>query len=221
MIPGIIASSRKSGPVVTHVARDLWQRTLTNDLGTANVGGAWVYWGPATGMAVNNGTASFTVTSSQMRMATLPVSQTACVIRTWASWNAAYGDAVQTITILGRAVGAGPSNLQARIRVEAANLIRLRIQRDDSEIVGSWTHPTAYTAGRKIHVVLEVSGTSPSLVRCKLWLDGDAEPGTWTLSGTDATAGYQTAGQVGIRADLSTSANTRILTWGPLEVTAP
>lgn len=221
MIPGIIASSRKSGPVVTYVARDRWLRTATGDWGQADVGGTWVHWGASTGMTVDNGTSSMTMGSGVQKMATLPVSQTSAVMRTWFSWDATYGDAVQHCTIMGRAVGAGPSNLQARIRIEAANLIRLRIQRDEAEIVGSYVHPTAYTAGRKIHVVLEVSGTSPTLVRCKLWLDGDAEPGTWTLSGTDSTAGYQSAGTLGLRANLGTSANSRTITWGPLEVTAP
>lgn len=222
MIPGVVASSKRVAAGIAYLARDLWQRTLTNDLGTANVGGAWSISGTSTGMTVNNGTASFTMGSGAQKQASLEdVPQTANVLRTWASWDQAYGDSVQHFTIMGRHFASG--NYQARVRVESANLIRLRIQRDEVEIVGSWVHPTAYTAGRKVYVVLEVSGTSPTLVRCKVWLDGDAEPGTWTLSGTDNTADFQAAGTVGLRANLSSSAggNTRTITWGPLEVTAP
>ena len=219
MIPGVVASSRR---VATgYIARDLWLRTLTNDWGDANIGGTWAYWGTPTGLTVNNGTASMTMGSAVMKMATLPVPRSAVLMKTWASWNAAYGDATQHFTVAGRVIGDTPIYYQARVRVEAANLIRLRIQRDETEIVGSWTHPTAYTAGRKIHLVLEVSGTSPTLVRCKLWLDGDAEPAGWTLSGTDSTASHQVAGVVGLYANLGASANTRTITWGPLEVTAP
>lgn len=41
-------------------------------------------------------------------------------------------------------------------------------------------------------------GTSPTTLRARFWLDGDAEPGTWAFDTTDATAALQEAGLVGL-----------------------
>lgn len=223
MILGIIASSFKKA--VAYIARDTWARTLSNDWGTADIGGTWVYWGSGSFMYVNQGTASMQLSSALQRMVTLPVSKTAVLMRTWFSWNGIYGDAVMHNTVIGRLVpGGSQTTYQARVRIESGNVIRLRIQRDETELGGSsYVHPNAYTANTKMYLVLEVSGTNPTLIRAKFWLDGETEPTSWTLSATDSTSTGQGAGDIGLRGNLTTSAagNSRTVTWGPLEVTAP
>ena len=42
----------------------------------------------------------------------------------------------------------------------------------------------------------------------RAWVDGSAEPSTWAYTVTDSTAGFQTAGAVGIQGRLSSSATS-------------
>jgi len=45
---------------------------------------------------------------------------------------------------------------------------------------------------------LQVTGTAPTTLRAKVWVAGQAEPGAWQLTGTDATAAMQVPGGIGI-----------------------
>jgi len=47
-------------------------------------------------------------------------------------------------------------------------------------------------------VRLQVTGTSPTTVRAKVWGGSQTEPSGWTLTTTDSTAALQTAGSVGL-----------------------
>src|SRR5690606_4918974 len=60
--------------------------------------------------------------------------------------------------------------------------------------------------GELLQVRAEVTGTSPTTVRAKVWADGTSEPEDWAVSATDSTAKLQAPGGVGLRAYLSGSA---------------
>src|SRR5207237_791843 len=47
---------------------------------------------------------------------------------------------------------------------------------------------------------VQFQGVNPTSVRARAWLDGTAEPSSWTLNTTDSTGAEQTAAAVGIRA---------------------
>ena len=49
-----------------------------------------------------------------------------------------------------------------------------------------------------LSVRVQVTGTAPTVVRARVWRTGQAEPTTWQVSATDATAGLQVAGAVGV-----------------------
>ena len=58
-----------------------------------------------------------------------------------------------------------------------------------------------YTAApQQLLLRLQVTGTSPTTVRAKVWLAGTAEPAAWLLTSTDSTAGLQAPGGVGVKA---------------------
>jgi hypothetical protein len=65
-----------------------------------------------------------------------------------------------------------------------------------------------YTAGAKLRVRVEASGTSPTTVRAKVWPSSGAEPSAWLNTATDSTSGLQTAGSVGWVLYLSSGATT-------------
>ena len=50
------------------------------------------------------------------------------------------------------------------------------------------------------------SGTNPTTISMRAWADGSAEPATWQLTLTDATAALQAPGTVGLRTFLSGTA---------------
>ncbi|MER7131989.1 serine/threonine-protein kinase [Streptosporangium saharense] len=64
---------------------------------------------------------------------------------------------------------------------------------------------TGLTAGVAMRVRVQVTGTSPTTIRGKVWAAGAAEP-DWLLSVTDATSGLQVPGGAGIATYLSRKA---------------
>jgi hypothetical protein len=69
-----------------------------------------------------------------------------------------------------------------------------------------------YVAGDQLRVRVQVSGTSPTTVRAKVWRVGDTEPATWLVAATDSTAALQVPGGIGLASYLSgTSTNAPVL----------
>ena len=60
-----------------------------------------------------------------------------------------------------------------------------------------------YTAGMQLKLRFQVTGTAPTTLRLKVWPASATEPTTWQKTATDAGAGLQSAGAVGITAYLS------------------
>jgi len=69
-----------------------------------------------------------------------------------------------------------------------------------------------YAVGDVLNVRLEVSGNSPTTVRAKVWKQGTTEPAAWQRTASDATAGLQAAGAIGVAPYLSSSANNAPIT---------
>jgi len=63
-----------------------------------------------------------------------------------------------------------------------------------------------YTPGAKLLIRVQATGSSPTTLRSRVWLQGTPEPSTWLQTVTDSTDGLQVAGGVGVVAYLSGSA---------------
>jgi hypothetical protein len=63
-----------------------------------------------------------------------------------------------------------------------------------------------YSAGLSLSVRLQVTGTSPTTVRARVWVTGQTEPSTWQRTATDSTAALQASGTVGTIGYLSGTA---------------
>jgi large repetitive protein len=63
----------------------------------------------------------------------------------------------------------------------------------------------SFTPGALINVRFQVSGTSPTTLKVKVWPSTSPQPAAWTLTATDSTAGLQAAGAVGVTTYLSGS----------------
>lgn len=62
--------------------------------------------------------------------------------------------------------------------------------------------------GTRLDLRVQATGVSPTTVRARVWAHGTAEPSTWQQSVTDATAGLQEPGGIGVYGYLSGSAST-------------
>ena len=79
-----------------------------------------------------------------------------------------------------------------------------------------------YVGGTDLKVHAQVSGVSPTTLNARLWPATGTEPATWQVSRTDATAGLQAPGSVGLRAyTSSTTTNTPVTVAFDSFVAAP
>jgi hypothetical protein len=126
------------------------------------------------------------------------------------------GNGVYLFTVGRRVSGAGDYRLQTRLRSDG--LVGVSILRVDaagvqtvikSEVTVASYH---FVAGDKLNVRFQVTGTSPTTLRAKVWPAALTEPATWLVTGTDSTAGLQVPGSVGFIAYLSGSGTNAPIT---------
>lgn len=100
------------------------------------------------------------------------------------------GSNCQTAQPLGRSNVGGTQFYLALI--QTANLILYKNNSGFSSI-GSAAHGLTLSVGTLVRIRLQCTGTT---IRARAWIDGNAEPGTWTVSVTD---GSFSAGSQGVR----------------------
>ncbi|WP_046014110.1 PKD domain-containing protein [Microbacterium sp. SA39] len=193
------------------LATDEFNRAVTGGWGTSNLGGAWATTGGNAAFSVAAGQGVVTLAPSHTREARLAVSATNTVLDVTFAADVASVGGTTSITLHGRTVGT--SVYSARLRLEPAGVVRMYILRDETAIGNSFVLPTAYVAGQVLHARLSVTGTNPTTIAAKAWVEGQTEPLAWQLQGTDATAAMQAAGGVGIKtavSSASTNASTKL-----------
>jgi hypothetical protein len=68
----------------------------------------------------------------------------------------------------------------------------------------------SFTPGDTFLLRVQAEGGGPTTIRARAWEQGTAEPTSWKATATDATAGLQQAGSVGIRTVNTTSTATTL-----------
>lgn len=192
-------------PKFAVVAEDQFQRTAATGWGTADKGGAWT---------TSGGNASFSVDGSAGRIVSNIYDTRGAMLNSVSSKNADLTakfavdrtGAGYSWTLIGRQIGS--DNYSARVRFEAGNTMRLYILHGEAAIGASYVLPGTYVPGDELSVRLQVTGTSPTTVRAKVWRSADAEPASWQLSGTDTTSALQAPGSVGVLTYLGGSSTT-------------
>jgi hypothetical protein len=124
--------------------------------------------------------------------------------------KAATGGAIY-LSVVGRhVVGAGDYRANVRLQTNGkvgVTLVRASAAGTESTIKTEVAVAgVTYTASTNLRVRLQVTGTSPTTVRAKVWLASATEPAAWTTTVTDTTAGMQVPGGVGLVTYLSGSA---------------
>jgi PKD repeat protein len=209
---GQVTVTAPTGPPV--VASDTFNRTVSNGLGTAEIGGAWTALYGSTRQSVTNGVGTFSLAAGSQAGSYLnSVSETGMDL-TGTVWlgQAPTGGGVNVL-FTGRRVALN-QEYRLRLRFLAngqvwAGWTRLNGTTADTLIGAEFLLPGgAYTPGTQLRVRLDVTGTGTTQLNARIWAATAAEPTTWTLSRTDTTASLQAAGGIGVMGYLSGSATT-------------
>jgi len=106
------------------------------------------------------------------------------------------------VNVAGRYLAAG-NEYRARVRFTATtvSVAAMRVAGGGAAVViGSDVNLPALpsTPNTWYRVRMRVTGTNPTTIKIKVWLDGGAEPASWQVSVSDSTAGLQAAGVTGV-----------------------
>ncbi|WP_298459554.1 LamG-like jellyroll fold domain-containing protein [uncultured Cellulomonas sp.] len=195
---------------------DDFERSLTAGWGTASRGGPWT---ASPGSAVVGGQGSHVLGKPGVLMTSYlgQVSSTSADVQLTVGADKDAGAGTQILSVVGRRVGT--AEYRARVRLGAGGAVSLQVERDATALQA--VSAGTYAPGERLRVRLQVTGTSPTTLRAKVWKATAAEPAGWQVSATDATAALQAGGSVGVTSYLSGSATNApvAVTWDDLRVT--
>ena len=205
------AFSINRGAATAALASDTFSRSVAAGFGNAETGGAWTVTGSTSGYAVDGSNGLLKLSPGASRKAVLPTVSTG-------SATAAISVAV-TGTISGGGVHV---SLQPRVRPDSSayrskvwisndgvgHLSIAKVSAGGAQTVLATAPATlsSVTSGRRVMVRTQVTGSSPTTVRARMWFAGTAEPSAWQVQVTDGTPALQGPGAVGVFAYESSSA---------------
>ncbi|MFD5277259.1 PKD domain-containing protein [Pseudarthrobacter sp. NPDC058362] len=191
------------GALVGVLAADAFGRTSASGWGNADTGGPWSIGG--------GGPASYTVGSGvgtmvlgaagTLRQTTLAdLSLTAAEIQVKVSQDRIANGGGSFLGVVGRKVSADEYRAKLRIFANGGTALYLtRVSGGAETTLQSVSVPgLTVAANDDLQLRLQVSGTSPTAIRAKVWRDGAAEPSDWLLTASDTTASLQSAGTSGL-----------------------
>ena len=193
----------------TVFAQDDFGRTVANGWGSADVGGPWNLGGPAARWSVSGGQGRVSLNGGNGYTAYLPdVSSTTTEVSGVVTTDKVPTGGGQYVSVIGRRVSSSV-DYRAKIRMASNGQVAVWVTRNAAAgetVLTSATLPgVSYAAGDQLKVRLQVTGTSPTTLRVKIWKSTVTEPAAWSLTSTDSTAGFQVAGSIGMYAYLSSS----------------
>lgn len=196
-------------------ATDSFSRSVSGGWGSADKGGAWSIPAGSGQFSVAGGTGQIKLKAGDGFKATLgSVSSTSTDSTVRLSLDRAPNGDGQFVSIIGR--DRGSSNYEAKVRVTGTGQVTVWLARTvngSSSVIEHTTPSMTLSAGGTLALRLQVTGTSPTTVRAKVWKDGSAEPSGWTVSGSDGSSALQQAGSVGLWSYASSN-----MTNGPISV---
>jgi PKD repeat protein len=207
-------------PAAVTVVSDAFSRTVAAGFGSADVGGTWAVSGSSSNASVSGGAGKLVMrTAGSGQTATIPgtvATSRSDTTVTLSVDKAATGSGIY-LSVLPRRV-PGQGEYRAKLRLQTPSAVRVTLDRATSagaetNILPVVTVPgITYAAGDRLLLRVQAIGTSPTMLRVKVWKAQTAEPTTWTASATDSTAGLQSAGTFGFTTYLSGTATNAPVT---------
>lgn len=205
-------------PPVTVLAADAYGRTLASGWGSADTGGAWTFSGSATNLSVGSGVGQVRLAAgSGPWLALAGVSSSSTDLSTTIALDKVPTGSGLYVSLNGRRV-AGVGDYRAKVQYTSNGGVWLSLQRataaNAETVLAASTQVPGITmaAGQQLLARVQVTGTSPTTVRARVWKAGTTEPTTWQKTATDSTAGFQAAGGVGLYLYLSGTATNAPIT---------
>ncbi|MGZ4756603.1 MAG: PKD domain-containing protein [Acidimicrobiia bacterium] len=204
-------SAQVSAPPSPLYAQDSFSRTVSNGLGTADLGGTWTVSGSSASYSVSNGAGHMSANAGTALTASLDgVKKTSTEVSTKLSFDKAPTGGGVYAAVVGRRISSG-NDYRVKLRVQAGGAVTAQLVRvvsgTETVIQNVSTVPgLTYAAGNVLQVRFQVSGTGTTQLAAKVWMSGTAEPAPWLLQATDTTAALQSSGSVGLWTYLSTTA---------------
>jgi PKD repeat protein len=191
------------------VASDGFGRSVASGFGVADLGGVWSTSGSGTGSSVGDGAARVSVpagrTASGLLGAT-PVGDTEVSYEVWAEAMPTGGGVYTSSVVRSSASG----EYRVKVRIQAGGVMSAQVTKvvagTETALTSQVTVPGTYSAGARLNLRVQATGSSPTTVRYRAWLAGTAEPGGWLQTTTDSTSGLQGTGVVGFVSYASGSA---------------
>jgi PKD repeat protein len=207
-----------AAPPGTTLAADAFGRNVAAGWGTADTGGAWTNSGSSSVLSVGGGTGQVRLNaSSGPWLALAGVSSSATDLTAKVALDKVATGSGAYASLMGRRI-AGAGDYRAKVRYTSNGAVSLSLQRTNSAnaetAIAAETQVSGITmaAGQQLLVRVQVTGTSPTTIRARVWKAGTTEPTTWQKTASDSTAGLQVPGGVGLYFYLSGSATNAPIT---------
>ena len=213
---GATASANRSTTVTAPppppnvLAADTFSRSVTGGWGTATTGGAWTAAGSSSLYSVNGSAGLIQLPSGSGGTTRMPgFTSTDTDLRLSVALDKVPSSGNVYLTIQGRRIATAGA-YASKVIVSSAGKVTIQIVRVDQNggnevVVQSSVAVTGitYTAGQKLDIRVLITGTSPTTVQTKVWLDGTTEPAAWQRTATDSTAALQAGGGLAVTGYLS------------------
>ena len=227
---GAVASATSSAtvsvPIQQPFALDAFSRSVSNGWGTADTGGAWTRWGDAANLSVRDGSGKILLGTPGMQAGNYltGVSQTDTDLRMQFTGDKASTGGGTYLYAIGRRTSA---NNEYRTSIwwrnngtVAVSIVALKGSASGVTLGNTVVIPGTVNAGTALNLRMQVTGTSPTTVRSKVWVAGTAEPSAWTVSTTDSYTALQGPGGVGVMSYLSGTATSAPVTISVQQLSA-
>ena len=185
------------------IIADDFSRTVSGGWGSASPGGAWSLSGISSNFAVNGSVATHKLTAvntaGTARLLSTPLADADVQVRV-ATDQVPVGSGYW-LNVVGRSVSSA-NEYRTRVRFSSTGLFvgAYRVVNGGSSSVIGAEVPTGLVAtpGQFYRIRMNVSGTNPTTIKIKVWLDGATEPTNWLVTQTDFSASIQAPGTVGL-----------------------
>jgi PKD repeat protein len=185
-----------AAPANTTIAEDHFDRTAISSWGNALTGGAWTI-NSAASSSVGSGVGVQSHPAGATRKAMLnTTSASDADISTDLSFDKAITGGGAYAGVVAR--NTSTDYYQSRVRFLADGTMAVQILQGGSTTLANAVVPGTYTPGTMLTLRTQISGTSPTTIKARVWVAGTTEPTAWAVIATSSAAGLQIAGSVGL-----------------------
>lgn len=194
------------------IGSDDFGRTVTAGWGSADTGGIWSLVGTKANFKVAGGSGTIsmpTAGSGPSANLTAVTSKNSDVQLSFSPAQVPTGSGT-FVSVIGRQV-AGVGTYRAVANLRSNGTVSLTLVRVDGAgqatiVPATIVSGLTYAAGDKLSIRMQVTDTSPTVVRAKVWKSSLAEPTSWLLTGSDGASAMQASGYVGLMSYLAANA---------------